>query len=30
VRKKLLTEQQIKELMDPVKLTTPTGPTEFE
>lgn len=25
--KKLLTEQQIKELMDPVKLTTPTGPT---
>ena len=25
--KKLLTEQQIKDLMDPVKLTTPTGPT---
>jgi len=25
--KKLLTEQQIKELMDPVKLTTPNGPT---
>src|SRR4051794_3792258 len=27
--KKLLTEQQIKELMDPVKLTSPTGPTKF-
>ena len=27
--KKLLTEQQIKELMDPVKLTTPTGPTNL-
>jgi aspartate ammonia-lyase len=25
--KKLLTEQQIKELLDPVKLTSPTGPT---
>jgi aspartate ammonia-lyase len=25
--KKLLTEQQIKDLMDPVKLTSPTGPT---
>ncbi|MCU7549388.1 aspartate ammonia-lyase [Chitinophagaceae bacterium LB-8] len=25
--KKLLTEQQIKELMDPVKMTAPTGPT---
>ena len=25
--KKLLTEQQIKDLMDPVKLTTPNGPT---
>jgi aspartate ammonia-lyase len=27
--KKLLTEQQIKELMDPAKLTTPTGPTKL-
>ena len=27
--KKLLTEQQIKELMDPVKLTSPTGPTKL-
>jgi aspartate ammonia-lyase len=26
--KKLLTEQQIKELLDPVKLTSPTGPTK--
>jgi aspartate ammonia-lyase len=28
--KKLLTEQQIKDLLDPVKLTTPTGPTKFQ
>src|SRR4030095_2588353 len=28
--KKLLTEQQIKELMDPVKLTSPTGPTKIQ
>jgi len=28
--KKLLTEQQIKELMDPVKLTSPTGPTNIQ
>ena len=28
--KKLLTEQQIKELMDPVKLTSPTGPTNVQ
>src|SRR6478736_4703418 len=27
--KKLLTEQQIKDLLDPVKLTTPTGPTKL-
>ena len=27
--KKLLTEQQIKDLLDPVKLTTPTGPTKI-
>ena len=27
--KKLLTEQQIKELLDPVKLTSPTGPTKL-
>ena len=27
--KKLLTEQQIKDLLDPVKLTTPTGPSKF-
>jgi aspartate ammonia-lyase len=27
--KKLLTEKQIKDLLDPVKLTTPTGPTKF-
>jgi aspartate ammonia-lyase len=27
--KKLLTEQQIKELLDPVKLTSPTGPTNI-
>ena len=26
--KKLLTEQQIKDLLDPVKLTSPTGPTK--
>jgi len=24
-----LTEQQIKDLLDPVKLTTPTGPSKF-
>jgi len=28
--KKLLTEQQIKDLLDPVKLTTPTGPTKLQ
>jgi len=28
--KKLLTEQQIKELLDPVKLTSPTGPTKLQ
>ena len=28
--KKLLTEQQIKELLDPVKLTSPTGPTNIK
>jgi aspartate ammonia-lyase len=28
--KKLLTEQQIKDLLDPVKLTTPTGPTNIK
>ena len=28
--KKLLTEAQIKELMDPVKLTSPTGPTNMK
>jgi aspartate ammonia-lyase len=28
--KKLLTEQQIKELMDPAKLTAPTGPTNVK
>ena len=28
--KKLLTEQQIKDLLDPVKLTTPTGPTNVK
>jgi aspartate ammonia-lyase len=27
--KKLLTEQQIKDLLDPVKLTSPTGPTKL-
>ena len=27
--KKLLNEQQIKDLMDPVKLTSPTGPTKL-
>lgn len=28
--KKLLTEQQIKDLLDPVKLTSPTGPTNIK
>jgi aspartate ammonia-lyase len=28
--KKLLTEAQIKDLLDPVKLTTPTGPTKLQ
>ena len=28
--KKLLTEQQIKDLLDPVKLTSPTGPTNIQ
>jgi len=28
--KKLLTEQQIKDLLDPVKLTTPTGPVNIK
>jgi aspartate ammonia-lyase len=28
--KKLLTEQQIKDLLDPVKLTSPTGPTKLQ
>ena len=28
--KKFLTEKQIKDLLDPVKLTTPTGPTKFK
>jgi aspartate ammonia-lyase len=28
--KKLLSEQQIKDLLDPVKLTTPTGPTNIK
>ena len=28
--KKLLTEAQIKELLDPVKLTSPTGPTNVK
>ncbi len=28
--KKLLTEEQIKDLLDPVKLTTPTGPTKLQ
>lgn len=28
--KKLLTEQQIKDLLDPVKLTSPTGPTNVK
>lgn len=28
--KKLLTEKQIKDLLDPVKLTSPTGPTKFK
>jgi aspartate ammonia-lyase len=28
--KKLLTEDQIKQLLDPVKLTSPTGPTKFQ
>jgi aspartate ammonia-lyase len=28
--KKLLTEAQIKDLLDPVKLTTPTGPTNIK
>ena len=28
--KKLLTEQQIKDLLDPVKLTSPTGPTKLK
>ena len=28
--KKLLTEAQIKDLLDPVKLTSPTGPTKFQ
>src|SRR4029078_6495416 len=28
--KKLLTEQQIKDLLDPVKRTTPTGPTKLQ
>lgn len=28
--KKLLTEKQIKDLMDPVKLTSPTGPSKFQ
>jgi len=27
--KKLLTEAQIKDLLDPVKLTSPTGPTKL-
>ena len=29
-QKKLLTEQQIKDLLDPVKLTSPTGPTNVK
>ncbi|TMI77612.1 MAG: hypothetical protein E6H10_18680, partial [Bacteroidetes bacterium] len=28
--KKLLTEAQIKDLLDPVKLTSPTGPTKLK
>jgi aspartate ammonia-lyase len=28
--KKLLTEKQIKDLLDPVKLTSPTGPTNVK